>query len=207
MAPIAESAEKETKHLELKDLILNVSIVSEYMPIAPDAWGFDKLSYVNFQDLDILYKGHDCLTGVSNEWMFSQENNGFTQMLHAATLPSFVSSNLAKLSEEFQVELTSVKRHFSLDKKALGELFKATSSKIAELDFLDSAVEITRNDSIKFTLVFPGDKMLMISVPFAFLDESSKEIIYSFFVNRELISTNAMELSAFVEGFNKYLQM
>jgi hypothetical protein len=88
-------------------------------------------------------------------------------------------------------------------------IFKATASLISELQFEKGSIELSNSNSIKFTLLFSGDKMLMVTKPIEKMEdiEDSDAIVYSLFINRKPIMSDASNIFDFVERFKKYLSV
>ena len=119
-------------------------------------------------------------------------------------LPSYYSKNLGLLNRLFQKELTSSGNSDRLTQTT----FENTAMLLAELPFTNAAVESTNSKSIRFSFVFPNNKLLLISKTLETLEDlEENEIIFSFFINRELIISNAAKISVFVEGFKQLLSL
>ncbi len=85
--------------------------------------------------------------------------------------------------------------------------FELMSEELKKIYFKESVVEITPSSSLKFTLLIDDTRMVMVSKSFeTFEDQPLGDfVIFSFFIDRKLIVSNAIELKAFVKGLNKYL--
>lgn len=128
--------------------------------------------------------------------------------LFSTLLPSYYSKNMRLLETSFKKEISKYSHNFTLPNKKVQTIFTEAATIISELPFDKGIVEITASDSIKFTLVFPGNRLLLISKPFEPIDDLREdEIIFSYFVNHELIMSNASEISKFVEGFKEFLSL
>jgi hypothetical protein len=86
--------------------------------------------------------------------------------------------------------------------------FNFISSKITILPFEKCSVEITSDIFLKISLSFSNDRILILSKD---LDSDfnqnlqDENILYSFFINRTLISTDAISLKLLSENFKKYI--
>lgn len=85
-------------------------------------------------------------------------------------------------------------------------VFNIISSKLITLPFEKCSVEITSDNFLKISLSFTNERMLILSKDF----ESEKllgseNILYSFFINRTLISADDISLNLFSENFKKYI--
>jgi hypothetical protein len=148
--------------------------------------------------------------------MFSSLNPEYTStitwqnnMVKECILPSYHSKNLKILEAAFLNEVTKRNDYLVLDKTQSKNIFDKNASLIAELPFIDATVELTKGNGFKFILFFPKNKLLMISKSLNQQNHSfgGDEIIYSLFINNELIASNTDELENFKEGFRKYLSM
>src|SRR5690606_4099461 len=105
-----------------------------------------------------------------------------------------------------------VKRLKSKNPKAIEiseHIFSFVSKKLYKLPFEKCAVEINSDESMKFTLSFSNDKLLMITKRNNFEDFgiSKDQAIYSFFINRKLISSDVANLETFTENFKGYISL
>ncbi|WP_209332330.1 hypothetical protein [Lunatimonas salinarum] len=93
--------------------------------------------------------------------------------------------------------------------KDIESMFSSVSKRLYKLPFEKCAVEINSDDSMKFTLSFSNDKLLMISKSSNFEDlgMSKDQVIYSFFINRKLISSDVTNLETFTKNFKGYLSL
>ena len=130
------------------------------------------------------------------------------------TLPSIEHSVLpAHYSKNFQVLKSLFDKEYQKgkalqDASVIKTKFYETASFLSELPFERAAVEIPGSSSIRFTLKFNDDKLLLISKALESVEDLQEdEIIFSFFINRELIISNAASISTFVEGFKELLDM
>ncbi|MBS7254564.1 hypothetical protein [Flavobacterium branchiicola] len=115
----------------------------------------------------------------------------------------FENLKVIELKIQEEIELSNINK----------EVYASTLSKIqndlAHLTFNDIAVEFINNESIHFALNFDGEKLLMIDkfVDPALHGLSENQIFYSFFINRNLISSNVVEISDFVKKFQSYITL
>lgn len=85
--------------------------------------------------------------------------------------------------------------------------YRKTIDLIADLPFKRGIVEANNNYSLEYILEFPKGKLLMITKPFNPIDMEKDDIIYSYFINDELISANVANLQEFVVGFQEILSI
>lgn len=81
------------------------------------------------------------------------------------------------------------------------------SKYLYKLPFINCAIEINHKGSIKFTLVFENDKVLMFrnKVKESDIEISENEIFYSYFINKNLISSDIANLETFTKNFKGYI--
>jgi hypothetical protein len=117
----------------------------------------------------------------------------------AKIAPVYYGNNKKDLTEKLNAEIRRTGREIntSLHKNSI-----KTINIISSLPFKESAVELTKKDILKITLSFNNNRVLMVSKP----PESEKNyIVYSFFIKKELIASDAIDISSLVEIFEKYL--
>ena len=126
--------------------------------------------------------------------------------LKKEALPSFYNENKTRLVSLLKLELNKCKIN---NENELNSSFEEICNHVSELKFEHCALEITSKNALKFTLLFPEKKMLMLTKPISPLDSGleQKQIIYSFFINRKLIASDVSEIDSFIEKFKKYLSM
>ena len=79
---------------------------------------------------------------------------------------------------------------------------------IVQIHFEDYEIELTPNNSVKYTLLLPDKKMLMITKSFnSYEDKTEKEVVFSIFENKKLILSDIKNLDELVTGINKYIGM
>ncbi|WP_264552761.1 hypothetical protein [Flavobacterium sp. N2038] len=106
-----------------------------------------------------------------------------------------------KIQEEIQLS--------SINKEIFADSLSKLQNDLAHLSFNDIAVEFVDNESIHFALNFDGEKLLMIDkfINPALHGLNENQIFYSFFINRNLISSNVVEISDFVKKFQSYITL
>jgi len=125
------------------------------------------------------------------------------------TLPTYFENNLQHIKDSFSKELSLKKDSIKDSLSLITETFDRISKFISELNFEFGNVEIINSNKLKFTLLFPGKKLLLItkSIFPERIDFSSDEVIFSFFINRKLIASDVSEFPVLTKGFKKYLAM
>lgn len=134
-------------------------------------------------------------------------DNGSPTTLNKLYVNTNNSFDILKKSfdSEFK-KYSSLLSKFSMD--YITSEFTHTALALSELKFKTGIVEFIENVGFRFTILFPGDKMVLITKSINSEHElQNDDIIYSFFINRDLIASDAMDLKGFVEGFSEYLYM
>lgn len=124
------------------------------------------------------------------------------------------------LSNESQIEKYKLPEHYSKNNLLISNLYNTLkankniisedidrnvqliSDNISELEFRDIHLEITKSEVIKFTTVFDDNKILIISKD---VSDTDTDIIYSYFINRQLIASDVADISIFTKKFKEYL--
>lgn len=116
-------------------------------------------------------------------------------------------NSIALLNSSFKNELKRAKNIQNFSSVKFNQYFYYMSKKLSTLPIDNSAVELTSDESIKFTLSFEGDKLLMITkyLPNDDGDNLNGDITYSFFINRKLISSDVTKFETFTKNFKEYL--
>ena len=152
----------------------------------------------------------DDLNGI-NLTLISSSTNDITWQngIKKFILPSYHSKNMKVLETAFDTEIKKYSNYLITDKNNIKIIFKKTAAVIAELPFKNGTIEIIKGNGFKFHLVFPNNYLLMISKSFENVNSTlnKNEIIFSLFINRQLIASNTSELETFKEGFKKFLSM
>lgn len=124
------------------------------------------------------------------------------------------------LSTESQIEKYELPEHYFKNNLRISELYdiikankniitediernvQLISENISELEFKDVHLEITKSEIIKFTTIFDDNKILIISKS---ISDNDTDIIYSYFINRQLIASDVADISIFIQKFKEYL--
>jgi hypothetical protein len=124
-------------------------------------------------------------------------------------LPDHFRKNHSLLKNLFSDAYNKIAKNLILSKESIQNAFDLISKNLSELDFEEGTVELTDAHNIKFTLIFPDNKVLMVSKSLhpGHFNYNNADIIFSFFVNKKLIASDVSEISFFTEGFKKYLAM
>ena len=154
-------------------------------------------------------KSTEGITKILNYSNFSGENesiehtNSFKQdnhfsFLHEGNVLVIFGENSEK---RFYIE--------NIKKEIFADSLNKLKNDLAHLSFEDIAIEFVRSESIHFTLSFNDNKLLMIDkfVNPAVHDLGENQVFYSFFINRNLISSNVVEISDFVKKFQSYITL
>ena len=134
----------------------------------------------------------------------------FANIIGVKSLPYFYAENISKLTNSYQKEIDSSRfLSLNLDKNRLDLVFKLVRVSLAELDFTKCAVEITSDAKVKCSLLFPEEKMLMVTKPIYPVDYelNDNQVFFSFFINRKLIVSNVFEVQKLVDRFNVFFSL
>lgn len=124
-------------------------------------------------------------------------------------LTDFEINSMSLLLGSYKREISRLKsKNYPLS-KVIENIFSAVSKKLYKLPFEKCAVEVNSDDSMKFTLSFSNDRLLMITKrsDFEDLGMSRDQVIYSFFINRKLISSDVTNLETFTKNFKGYISL
>jgi len=146
---------------------------------------------------------------VHNDWILMPEYEDATVEGNISTLslPAWYSNNIEKLKLDINNAASEKLDWYKKNESKLKSKLDTTANLLAELPFIKSNIELTQSENIKYTLLFPDDKLLLITQSLGSIEDlNDDEILFSFFVNRELIMSNVTETSLLVKGFSGYLQ-
>jgi hypothetical protein len=135
-------------------------------------------------------------TFISN-WDITNQENSLS--------PSEVNS-MSLLNGSYKKEILRLKNKVS---ESSGHIFSQVSRKLYKLPFQNCAVEINSDESMKFTLSFANDRLLMVTKynkPEE-MNIGKDQIMYSFFINRKLIASDVANLEVFTKNFKGYISI
>lgn len=150
------------------------------------------------KDLTIVRRVYD-VTFISNWDHTNQENSLSTSEVNSMSL----------LIGSYKKEIFRLKKKVSKSFDPSGVIFSQVSKKLYKLPFQNCAIEINSDESMKFTLSFANDKLLMITTynkPEK-LGIAKDQIMYSFFINRKLIASDVADLEVFTKNFKRYISI
>ena len=118
------------------------------------------------------------------------------------------SSRYELLCNKIDKEFSEYAEYVEIDvNKAKARTFNL-AKELIDIPFENISIELTQSSAVKFKIVLDKNRLLIINKPFEELvDLSNEEVIFSIFVNRELIISNATTISNVVEGVQKYMSM
>jgi len=111
------------------------------------------------------------------------------------------------LTSSYKNELKRVKKQ-KLNPDQFNRYFSYMCKKLSNLPIENSAVELISDDSIKITLSFLDEKLLMLTKYKVDGDRENNfndDITYSFFINRKLISADVTNFETFTKNFKEYI--
>ncbi|MFB9079393.1 hypothetical protein ACFFLS_05860 [Flavobacterium procerum] len=120
--------------------------------------------------------------------------------------PSYIDKNLFKIKKIFAEKLEKYHcKDFSKD--VIRESFESISMYISTLKFVDILIFINNSNKIKFSISFSQNRVLVINKSFELINDFNDDnlIIFSLFIDDELVASGVNEISKFIDGFKKYL--
>ncbi len=121
-------------------------------------------------------------------------------------LSEFYISNITKITKAFYKELKRVETLYLVNEDIIRKDFNTISKQISTLPFEVCSIEITSDNSIKFTLIFPENRVVMVTkITNKDYDFGKDDIIYSYFINRNLIASDVTPIQSFTENFKGYI--
>ncbi len=154
---------------------------------------------------EILYLNFKNKKNNPIQYVTDKVKNDISQQIETiiVDLPIYYNENKQKLNILYQNILR--KKDFSTEEiENIEKNFLMLSDNISELNFNDIHLEITNSDIIKFTAVFDINKILILSKDVSDVDT---DIIYSYFINRQLIASDVADISLFTKKFKEYLSL
>lgn len=118
-------------------------------------------------------------------------------------------NSMSLLFGSYKREVSRLKnKNYSISKIS-ENIFSSVSRRLYKLPFEKCAVEISSDESMKFTLSFSNDRLLMITKSNNFEDMgmARDQVIYSFFINRKLIASDVTNLETFTKNFKGYISL
>lgn len=124
-------------------------------------------------------------------------------------LPLTEVTCMSLLRDSYKKEVNRLKNKNQKAIEVSEHIFSSVSKRLYKLPFEKCAVEINSDESMKFTLSFSNDKLLMItkSNNFEDLGMTRDQVIYSFFINRKLIASDVTNLETFTKNFKGYISL
>ena len=124
-------------------------------------------------------------------------------------IPVWINNDkLAQLNTSWQKEYNKYSYYISENQKQFKSNVDQLNQIISQINFEDYEIELTPNNSVKYTLLLPDKKVLMITKSFdLYEDKTEKEIVFSIFENKKLILSDIKNLDELVTGINRYIDM
>jgi len=144
-------------------------------------------------------KGMHDMTFLGNLNIANQENK----------LSSAEVNSMSMLIGSYKKEISRLKSKVPTQIEATGHIFSHVSRKLYKLPFQNCAVEVNSSDTMKFTLSFANDKLLMLTkhINPEKIGLAKDQIMYSFFINRKLIASDVANLEVFTKNFKGYISI
>ncbi len=154
---------------------------------------------------EILYLNFKNKKNNQIQYFTDKVKNDISQQIETiiVDLPIYYNENKQKLNILYQ-NILSKKEFSTVEVENIEKNFLLLSDNISELNFNDIHLEITKSDIIKFTAVFDINKILILSKDVSDVDT---DIIYSYFINRQLIASDVADIPLFTKKFKEYLSL
>jgi len=124
-------------------------------------------------------------------------------------LSSVEVNSMSMLIGSYKKEINRLKGKVPTQIEATGHIFSHVSRKLYKLPFQNCAVEVNSSDTMKFTLSFANEKLLMLTkhINPEKIGLAKDQIMYSFFINRKLIASDVANLEVFTKNFKGYISI
>lgn len=139
----------------------------------------------------------DNLKNITNTYISEVLSN--QRDLEKIDLPIYYSDNKSRLNELYMKLMA--KRNVN---QLINDSFVLLCDNISEINFSDVHLEITKANLIKITALIDNNKILIISKDVSKMDT---DIIYSYFINKQLIASDVSEIKIFINKFKEYLSL
>lgn len=121
---------------------------------------------------------------------------------------TFVNTKLNEFNAYWEKEYNKYKHYIVENQEDFKKNVECVNQNIVQIKFDDYEIELTPNNAVKYTLLLPDKKMLMITKSFnAYEDKMEKYVVVSIFENKKLILSDIKNLDELVTGINKYIDM
>jgi hypothetical protein len=120
--------------------------------------------------------------------------------------PEYHLNNYSTLVKYIDNELSSTSENIAGNQENFVSFTNSLATKIAKLNFKESAFEVLPDNKVKFTLLFSNNKSVRITKNIS-QDIADNKIFYSYFENKKIVSANTNDLDSFINGFNEYLSI
>lgn len=129
---------------------------------------------------------------------------------NASDIKQFSSNEInsfAILNFSYKKELKRLEKQSLVAENEIEKTFSHMRKYLSQLPIEHSAVEINSDETIKITLSFSNDKLLMLTKSIRDNEEKSNgdEVMYSYFINRKLIASDVTNFQYFTKGFKEYI--
>lgn len=124
-------------------------------------------------------------------------------------LSSIEVNSMSMLIGSYKKEIRRIKDRVPTLLESSAHVFSHVSRKLYKLPFQNCAVEINSDETIKFTLSFANDRLLMLTkhINADKVGLTKDQVMYSFFINRKLIASDVTNLEVFAKNFEGYVSI
>ena len=118
------------------------------------------------------------------------------------------NAKLIDLNEAWEEAFKKYHRYIKEDLESFYQNVKLVNSIISVINYEDFAIELTPNSTIKYSLLLPDKKKLIIKKYFEkYEDKAENDVIFSIFDNKKLILSDTKDLDELVSGINRFIEM
>jgi len=135
---------------------------------------------------------------IENEVEVENENNSL--YANEININSF-----ALLNYSYKKEFKRVEKKYQPVENSIIKTFSHVRKYLSILPIERCAVEINSDNTIKVTLSFLDNKLLMLTKSINDEENHDDEVMYSYFINRKLIASDVANFKKFTEGFKEYI--
>ncbi len=170
------------------------------------AYSFDQLKYNELMIAQLPEKKKP------NPLINSIPEIGSSSTLSLLTVDTYsdviTNTKLIDINEAWEKEYEKYYSYIKGDLDSFYQNVKLVNSIISIICYEDFAIELTPSSTIKYSLLLPDKKKLIIKKYFEkYEDKAENDVIFSIFDNKKLILSDTKDLNELVSGINRYIQM
>lgn len=113
--------------------------------------------------------------------------------------------NLEHIQRRLEHEYKNYSHYITGDLETAQRLIDRIAKQVSKILAEKLVVELTPNNAVKFTMVLPNGKKLLITKRLSSADGDS--VIFSIFEKTDLLIADTIDINTLSYGINKYIQM